>query len=146
MSKLNNWLYRWLLIVATLHVIGGVALAFEMPEFIWQAYQQDLYRVFSINNNPPENVKNLVNMIIRLFGPTVASWGLLMIYLLRRIFLQRDEVALLFLISALLIWFLLDTSISLSFGVMSHFWINGLAFVVILLPLLVFKLKGNKVA
>lgn len=139
-------LYRWLLIVATLHVIGGVALAFEMPEFIWQAYQQDLYRVFTINNSQPENIENLVSMIVRLFGPTVASWGLLMIYLIRQIFLFQDKVAWAFLISSLLMWFLLDTSISLSFGVMSHLWINSLAFVVILMPLLVFKLKGNKIA
>ena len=146
LSKINSFrqlLFWWLIVVATMHVLGGIALAFEFPEAVWQVYRQDLYLVFSVSNEISDQVDTMISMILRLFGPTVASWGCLMIYLLHRIFSHNDRAALVFLSAATILWFLLDTTISLTFGVTSHLYINSAAFIAIILPLAVLRFKDG---
>ncbi|MBB2495111.1 TIGR01777 family protein [Pseudomonas sp. UL070] len=77
--------------------------------------------------------------MVRLFGPTVASWGLLfsvLVYLYRE---QGHRVIKPTLFAALLLWCVLDSGISASFGIYAHAYLNAAAALSIAIPLLFLK-------
>jgi len=102
---------KWLRAIALLHVVGGVALGFDFPAFIWESYRTDLYLVFNIQPEISEEIKALNEMIIRLFGATVASWGAMMWILVGVIESHGLAIYRPGLIVAFLIWFTLDCAI-----------------------------------
>lgn len=116
--------------VAMAHVAGGILLYANTPESWVNGYLQKLMTALNASESDPESLR----LILRLFGATVASWGVLMCYLVRRIRKSRDRAALDTLLLATFVWFVLDTSLSLQQGVMIHLGINSLALLAIWLP------------
>ena len=153
-----NICQRWLELVALLHIIGGLSLSFNWPSAIWFEYRSELFQVFDISQKVNADVNLIVMMLTQLFGPTIASWGILMFYLVRQltatkkvkdtkfsigdkqIYCQKNSSANI-LILATLLWFVLDTSISLRFDMSLHLTINLLAALSILLPLVYLRLN-----
>lgn len=129
------WLYRWLLLVGLSHVLLGVALAFAAHLPITQPYFDYLYA--SVASTPPTpQYQDLLRTMVGLFGPTVASWGLLLCTL---VVLWRQHGHRLIkpaLLAALLLWCVLDSSISAYFGLRLHVYLNLTAALSIALPLL----------
>lgn len=85
-----------------------------------------------------------MKFLIGIFGPTVASWGLLFYYNVSKAFESKTAQDWWFLIFSILIWSVLDTTFSLYFGVASHLYINGLVALLLLLPLLLQKSQFNQ--
>ncbi len=145
--------YAWLFLVAWLHIIGGIALCLDWPEQLWQTYYQELYKVFNLTQGNNSNVDLIIEMLTRLFGPTIASWGVILFALLTFSFkyssskttaenYQRNKnLAINFIIAATLIWFILDTTISLQFSMYLHLGINLIAAFSILIPLFYLKFR-----
>lgn len=137
-TKVVNFCRRWLELVAVLHILGGLSLCFDWPELLWSEYRNELFHVFSSVDKVNDNLQRMVEMLTQLFGPTVASWGILMFHLVRRI---TDRGAIDILILATLFWFVLDSAISMKFGMILHLIINSIAAIAILLPLIYLRLK-----
>jgi len=146
---------KWLELIAFLHIIGGLSLSFNWPSVIWYEYQQRLLELFSIGSEVGTGVsvgarfESIMSMLIQLFGPTIASWGILMFYLIRRINIDslssdenKNNINILLLATS--VWFVLDTTISLNFGVMLHAVINMLAALSILLPLVYLRFRKGE--
>ena len=73
---MQTLLYRWLLLVGLSHVVLGVVLAFAVHLPLTQAYFDYLHA--SVSAAPPSaEYQALLRTMVGLFGPTVASWGLL---------------------------------------------------------------------
>ena len=73
---MQNLLYRWLLAVGFGHVVLGVVLAFAVHLPITQPYFDYLHA--SVAALPPSvEFQGLLRTLVGLFGPTVASWGVL---------------------------------------------------------------------
>ncbi|TQV87992.1 hypothetical protein [Aliikangiella coralliicola] len=133
-SRMHKFCQRWLEFVAIMHIAGGVALTLHFPEAVWTYYQGELFSVFSVNTSAINEVKSMVDMLVRIFGPTVASWGIMMLYLIKRISIHQDKGATFILTIAVLVWFTLDTSLSLLNGMTLHLVLNSSALVAILFP------------
>ena len=127
-------LYRWLLLVGLSHVVLGVVLAFAVHLPLTQAYFDYLHA--SVSAAPPSaEYQALLRTMVGLFGPTVASWGLLFSLLLV-LYRQHGHWQIKPVIfAALLLWCVLDSSISAYFDLWLHAYLNSAAALAIALPL-----------
>jgi len=135
---MQDLLYRWLLAVGLGHVALGVALAFAAHLPITQVYFDYLYA--GVSATPPDaGYQRLLRTMVGLFGPTVASWGLLfslLVVLYRRHGHRQIKPA---IFAALLLWCVLDSAISAHFGLLLHLYLNTAAALAIALPLLALR-------
>ncbi|MBD9481909.1 hypothetical protein IB229_02920 [Pseudomonas sp. PDM14] len=143
---MQNLLYRWLLLIGLGHVALGVALAFAAHSTLLDPYFQYLYA--SVSAQPPGvEFQRLLRTMVGLFGPTVASWGLLFSLL---VYLYRTRGHRLIkpgLFAALLLWCVLDSAISAYFDLLAHAYLNAAAAMSIAVPLLMLRpLKPHPVA
>lgn len=136
---MNRWLYRWLLAVGIGHVILGVLLAFAAHFSITDAYFQQLYVSTGSVGLPSAAYESLLRTMVGLFGPTVASWGVLLCGLISLYYHHGHPAIKPALFLALLIWCVLDSSISLYFGLTLHAYLNSTVALSIALPLLLLK-------
>lgn len=131
---MQNLLYRWLMLVGLSHVVLGVVLAFAVHLPITQPYFDYLHA--SVAAMPPSvEFQGLLRTLVGLFGPTVASWGVLfcvLVMLYRRHGHRQIKPAIFF---ALSIWCALDSALSSHFGLLLHAYLNAAAVLSIALPL-----------
>ena len=64
----------WLQFIALAHVIGGLMLPFIVQLNVVQPYFRLMANVFAVDSNQD---LRLVQFMVGVFGPTVASWGVL---------------------------------------------------------------------
>ncbi|MBC9250195.1 hypothetical protein A9179_07900 [Pseudomonas alcaligenes] len=131
---MQNLLYRWLLLVGLGHVGLGVLLAFTAQLPLADFYFQHLYASFAVADAPTA-YQQLLSTLVRLFGPTVASWGLLFT-LLVHLYRQHGHALIKpALFAALLLWCVLDSAISAYYGLFLHVYLNSAAALSIAVPL-----------
>lgn len=139
----QKWLYLWLLSVGAGHVVLGVALALGGQSSLLAPYFDHLLSQFGLQAAGTET-RLLAQTLIQLFGPTVASWGLLfccLIYLYRR---YGETLIKLSLFAALLLWLPLDCLISASHGLCWQVYLNLGAGLLIALPLALLKPQPSR--
>lgn len=129
---------RWLQILAMIHIIGGLLLPIMVYTPLATPYFEHLQAVFPDSN--PESLKFLIGV----FGPTVASWGLLFFYAIGKAFESQTRKDWWLLVSAVLIWAVLDTAFSIANNVFAHLYLNGVVLVLFLVPLLLSRKHFNK--
>lgn len=123
---------RLLQLLAVGHILAGLALfaLFFMPHL-----HAEFLGLIYIGNNPEEvtlNNKQLPFWIC-IFGPTLASWGILLLALLQRYFDNPDKSQWWYLIAALCIWALLDSLLCLMNGLYIGAALNSLVFATFLI-------------
>jgi|GEM_PF-629206 len=143
-NRVINHCLNWLAFIALAHIIGGFSLSFGWPDALWGEYQNELLRSFNLEPEDVNRTENLINMLSRLLGPTIASWGILMLYTVRKIKVDKRNQDIHFLATATLVWFCMDTYISFNFGMMLHVLINTAALMAILIPLLIIGLSKER--
>lgn len=131
---MQTLLFRWLLLVGLSHVVLGVVLAFAAHLPLTQAYFDYLHA--SVSAAPPSaEYQVLLRTMVGLFGPTVASWGVLfsLLLVLYRQHGHRQIKPVIFV--ALLLWCVLDSGISAYFDLWLHAGLNAAAALSIAVPL-----------
>ena len=114
--------------MAWLHVLGGLLLPF---------IGQFEFAVEFVNSNLAGTAAQAGAVFwIGVFGPTVASWGILFLCLLNNYFTQPSVLVWRSLLSAVLLWGLMDTSYCLLNGVPQALFTNIPAILLLLVPLL----------
>ncbi|HWV08832.1 MAG TPA: hypothetical protein VN156_04770 [Pseudomonas sp.] len=141
---MNRWLYRWLLAVGIGHIVLGVVLAFAAHFSITDDYFRQLYASTGSADLPPAGYDGLLRTMVGLFGPTVASWGVLLCVLVSLYYRHGHAVIKPALFVALLVWCVLDSSISLYFGLTMHAYLNSAAALSIAIPLLLLKPQAGQ--
>jgi uncharacterized protein len=138
---MQRLIYLWLMAVGAGHIVLGVALALGVQAARLAPYFDNLLTQFALPIDEAAT-RNLAQALLQLFGPTVASWGLLfsgLIYLYH----QRGEALCKWLIfAALLLWLPLDCLISARHGLYPQVWLNLCVGLLIALPLA--RLKPRK--
>ena len=97
--------YYWLKFMALIHVVLGLGIiVIAQTSFI-----DDYLSHLSDNFNTAINGQNevMLRMFLQLFGPTIASWGLLFYLGLQYYYQHAKFGSKLALLSALLLWFTL---------------------------------------
>lgn len=116
-----------LYLMAYLHILGGVLL----PFFVQFEWASRLIRD-SLSNTPAQQG---AVFWVGVFGPTIASWGVLFLCLLNIYFAQVSVRVWRHLIVAVLLWGVVDTSYCLLSGVPQALLSNIPAIIFLLLPL-----------
>lgn len=117
--------------MAWLHIIGGALLPF--------INQFDVAIDFVNSNLAGTAAQPGAVFWIGVFGPTVASWGVLFLCLLNIYFTQPSVAVWRSLLLAVLLWGLMDTSYCLLHDVPQALWTNIPALLLLLIPLLVVR-------
>lgn len=130
---------RWLQTLAVIHIIGGLLLPIMVYTPLAAPYFGHLQNAFPDSN--PESLRFLIGV----FGPTVASWGLLFFYAIGKAFESRTRKDWWLLASATLVWAVLDTAFSIANNVFAHFYLNGIVLVLFLLPLILTRKHFNNI-
>lgn len=131
---MQTLLYRWLLLVGFGHIALGVVFAFSAYLPLTQGYLD--YLSASISNSPPAaEFEGLLRTQVALFGPTVASWGILFCTLVILYRHSQQRLIKPALYAALIVWSVLDSAISLSFDLNLHAYLNSAVALSLALPL-----------
>lgn len=139
---MQNLIYRWMLLIGLSHVVLGVALAFAAQSWVLEPYFQYLYA--SVSSTPPSaEFQHLLRIMVGLFGPTVASWGVLFSLLVHLYCQHGHGLIKPVLFAALLVWCLLDSAISAYFGLLAHAYLNAAAVLSIAVPLLFLRPRAG---
>ena len=116
---------RLLLFIALVHVIAGLALTL-LP--LAPDLQQTLASaIFGANK-----ASDTVMFLISVFGPTVASWGVLFFALVRNYFRNPTRDAWRALVLSILLWAPLDSALSIHYGLLAAVALNAGVAVIVL--------------
>lgn len=123
--------------LAILHIGVGLALPWlvELPQFGF--YNRLLLAAF--NTDTPEALA-LGKFMIGILGPTVASWGLLFLFVVNSSFASRSRAGWYFMVIAISGWCLCDMYLSFRAGVYLNLIIDLVVLGLLLTPLI--KIRG----
>jgi hypothetical protein len=144
MIKMKKTFGYWLLFVAALHVIGGLLVPFIAYSDAFASYAAQLGATFWNGGQVPVEAERFQRWIVALFGPTVASVGVLMFFLVRAGMRTRERWPWDALLLAMLAWGPADIAISLMHGFWPHVVIDVVAIVSIVVPALYLRLQASK--
>lgn len=131
---MQQLIYFWLQAIGAGHIVLGVALALGGQTALLAPYFDTFLEQFGLPLGDAA-ARSMAQSLIQLFGPTVASWGLLfcgLIYLYR----QRGEACSKWLIFAALP---LDCLLSARHGLYLQVYLNLCVGLLIALPLVLLK-------
>jgi hypothetical protein len=139
---MQKLIYGWLLLIGAGHVIAGVALPFLTDTPLFDPYLQ-LLQAHLGEGRDSSAAQSLLRLLVGLFGPTVASWGLLycaLLHLYRQHGLRLVKPT---LYAALLLWCLLDSGLSARAGLDLNLYLNFGVALAIGIPLAFLQPRGR---
>lgn len=124
---------KWLFVLGLLIAAFGVLLALfsETPAF--SIFHQQIDPAFF--RAPDAEIRNFQQWIYGLLGATMAGWGVFMAFIAHYPFQKKEKWAWVCIAMGVLLWYVVDTSISLSFGVMFNAVFNTIVLILVALPL-----------
>ena len=124
---------KWLFVLSLVIAVFGVLLALfsETPAF--SIFHQQIDPAFF--RAPDAEVMHFQQFIYGLLGATMAGWGVFMAFIAHYPFRKKEKWAWVCIAMGVLVWYVVDTSISLSFGVMFNAAFNTVVLILVALPL-----------
>jgi hypothetical protein len=122
----------FLQLVAIAHVIGGLFLPILVNTSLFAAYNTSVYEALEVEGT---GQNSNINFLHGLFGPTIASWGILFFYVVTTTFAKPDKKGWWTILLACLAWAPLDCFLSIQKGIYLNGLIDLVVFVLILGPL-----------
>ena len=130
----RQYLVVWLYNMAILHFVVGVLLAWGSSLDYFDAYNHDVLSGFFSEISQSEN--RFQAWWLSLFGATLQNIGIFMGALIYVGNLYRNKHVWLWMIVGIGVWAPQDILISLQAGVESHLWLDSIALLLILPPLI----------
>lgn len=124
---------HWLQLLALLHIIVGLSLPFLAGTFLFDYYHAQLLEAFHTKD---EAARQMGIFMVGILGPTIASWGLLFLFIVGYAYKERSYRAWLYMVIAVIGWSLADMGYSLLYGVMLNILIDLVVMSLLLIPLL----------
>lgn len=122
---------RWLQCLAIGHIILGLLLPVVVQLDITLPYFMTIAQLFAV----PDDNLNVIRFLVGIFGPTVASWGVLFWAVVTHAFSSKTAQSWWLMIAACVVWALYDSVYSCFYGLWLNALLNGLVFLAIVLPL-----------
>lgn len=129
----------WLFIVAVSHIFAGIALPLVAFFSGFEIYSEKIRDAFWGGALVPPEAEAFQRWIVALFGPTIASWGVLMAYLVRSAMRTNELWPWNAILLSLLAWAPTDIAISLMRGFWLHVVIDLFVVTVIAVPTLIVR-------
>ena len=133
MENFNFW-QRWLLVVSWIIVLFGLAMALLNTTPIFDLMNDRINPVFWRGGPVPYTSALFVRWIYGVLGATVAGWGVFMVFIARFPFYRQERWARDAILVGVLLWYVVDTSISLYFKVAFNAALNTTLFIMAMVP------------
>lgn len=134
MKAFHFW-QKWLLVASLLIVIFGLALAFFNQAAMFDSLlNNQINPAFWGSTEAPGQVIAFQRWIYGVLGATVAGWGVCMTFIARYPFWKRERWAWNCIAAGVIVWFVVDTGLSLYYAPFNAAF-NAVLFLVIGLPL-----------
>ena len=127
-------LEHWLYLVAIGHILAGLALPLLAYSSAFDFYAELIRGAFWPGTQVPPEADSFQRWIVALFGPTVTSWGILMLYLVRAGIRSKEVWPWNALIVAVIAWAPADITISLLHEFWLHVVVDIIAVIAITVP------------
>ncbi len=135
MSAEKFW-SEWLKITMLIVLIAGILLTL-MSNIIPVNFIDKLINKNFFHGVPPDaSVIMLKNWFLGVSGAVMAGWGSSMLFVVSYPFRHKEKWAWQCIFYPVILWYVLDTSISLYFGVIFNVIINSILFLQIIAPLM----------
>ena len=126
----------WLKITMLIIILAGILLIFFGNSSYAEILNKQINRVFYSGKLPEESILLMKGWLIAVSGAVMAGWGSTMLYIVYHPFKKGEKWAWRSIFYPLLIWFLLDSSVSLYYGAIFNVIINCILFFQLIAPLL----------
>ena len=123
---------RWLQLIAIAHIIGGLMLPVVVQLDIAQPYFRLMANEFALSS---QQDLLFLQFLVGIFGPTIASWGVLFWAVVTQSFALPTKGAWWIKIAASVVWAVYDSIYSNFYGLWINAVINGVVFISIVVPL-----------
>lgn len=134
MRRFNFWKV-WLFVVAVVIAVFGVLMAFLNQTAVFEVFNREINFVFWPTGEVGREVPEFQSWVYGVWGATVAGMGIFAAYVAHYPFARKEKWARQCLAVGTVVWFVLDTSISLAFGVVFNALFNTVIFLLIVVPL-----------
>jgi hypothetical protein len=111
MQKFSFW-QRWLFVVGIGIAVFGILMAFLSGTPIFDLFNQQIEPAFWGAGSSLESVRPFQQWIYGIWGATIAGWGVFVTFIAYYPFRNKEKWAWNCLVLGLLVWFVLDTALS----------------------------------
>jgi hypothetical protein len=127
--------YTWLFVVAVLITAFGIAFAFLSGTRLFDLFNQQIDPTFWGIQNVARSSRDFQHWIYGVLGAVMAGWGSMLAFIVRYPFRAKEAWAWWCIGAGILLWFLIDTIISLYFQVFFNVAFNLVILMAVALPL-----------
>jgi hypothetical protein len=134
MATFSFW-QRWLFVVSFIIAVFGIAMALLNGTVVFDLFNNQIDPVFWDAGGIPDAAMQFQQWIYGVLGATVAGWGVFLTFIAYYPFRARERWAWNCMVAGLLLWYLIDTPISLYFGVVFNAVFNTILLALMVPPL-----------
>lgn len=127
---------RWLLIVGIIITVFGIVMVLISGTPLFDLFNQQIDPAFWGMNAVDNAAKQFQQWIYGVWGATIAGWGIFVTNIARYPFNKKERWARNCIVWGLVVWFVLDTSLSFFHKVYFNVAFNTALFVLIMLPVI----------
>jgi hypothetical protein len=135
-TKAEKFWYGWLKVAGIIVVVFGILLAIISQLKGFLLITEQIARIFFLNEQVLVHIASLQAWMIGIIGATTAGWGVTLLYLILIPLKRKEKWAWNAIFLSLLIWFVIDTSISTYYGAKFNVFLNIALLLQFLAPLL----------
>jgi hypothetical protein len=133
--SLSN-LRKFLQLIAIAHIAGGILLPFLVNTQLFSTYNTIVHQALGLETTG-KTIE--INFLIGLFGPTIASWGVLFLYVVTTAFRNPDRRGWWTIFACCILWAPYDSILSIQREIYVNAFINLVSALTILIPLFMAK-------
>ncbi len=133
MSNFSFW-QRWLVVVGLIIAVFGTVMALVSGTPLFDLFNRQIDPAFWGTNTVSDAAKEFQQWIYGVLGATIAGWGIFVTYVARYPFSKKEKWAWSCLVLGLLVWFVLDTSLSAFYKVYFNVVFNTALLILTMLP------------
>ncbi len=122
----------FLQLIAIAHIVGGILLPFLVNTQLFSTYNALVNQALGFEMTGKSTD---INFLIGLFGPTIASWGVLFLYVVTIAFKNLDKRGWWAIFASCILWAPYDSMLSIQRGIYINALINLISALAILIPL-----------
>ena len=135
MNNFHFW-QRWLSVISIVIIVFGLGMALLNSTPIFEILNRQIDPVFWGDQPTPAQAIAFRGWAYGVMGAVMAGWGVFFIFLANFPFQRKEKWAWYCLLVGTLVWYVPDTLVSISSGVMLNAGINTVLLALLILPLL----------
>ena len=135
MSHFIFW-QRWLFVLSVIIILFGMGMALLNNTVLFDLFNNQIDPVFWGGQPLPDPALAFRGWAYGLIGATMAGWGVFIAFVVHFPFARREGWAWVCVALGILVWYITDTVITLSYGVRFNAIFNTVLLALVALPLI----------